>query len=108
MIEIGGRIFRRVAKCRRQRVDAVLCVGIGNESADDAESGHTHTHTKEEDIIDRVDSAIHTLQSTYAMRSSKSPKRSPSMTRWHLSPRFSNGSSLAPQRPDISHKNLET
>ena len=23
------------------------------------------------------------------------------MTRWHLSPRFSNGSSLAPQRPII-------
>ena len=26
------------------------------------------------------------------------------MTRWHLSPRFSNGSSLAPQRPIIIYK----
>lgn len=27
------------------------------------------------------------------------------MTRWHLSPRFSNGSSLAPQRPIICKQN---
>lgn len=38
VIKVSGCIFCSVAESRRQGVDAILCVGIGNESADDPES----------------------------------------------------------------------
>lgn len=38
MIKVSGCIFSRVTKGSRQGVNAVLCVGIGNEGADNAET----------------------------------------------------------------------
>jgi len=42
VIKVSGCIFGSVAESRRQGVDAILCVGIGYESADDAESVKTN------------------------------------------------------------------
>ena len=55
VIKVSGCIFGSVAKSRRQGVDAILCVGSGYKSADDAESvRNERTHKKtEKDIIDR-------------------------------------------------------
>lgn len=39
------------------------------------------------------------LATTYDMRRRKRPRKSPSVILWHLSARFSNGSSFPPQRP---------
>lgn len=49
VIKVSGCIFGSVAKSCRQGVDAILCVGIGYKSADDAESvRNERTHKKKQ------------------------------------------------------------
>lgn len=38
IVQVGARIVSHVAKRRRQSIDAIFSVAIGNERADDAES----------------------------------------------------------------------
>ena len=66
MIKVSGCIFCSVAESRRQGVDAILCVGIGNESADDPESVCVRMDNKKKrkDIIDRCRRAMSTCSHT--------------------------------------------